>query len=374
MKTIHSMMLCTSRDLTRIFIVTFSWVFIQALFFLYSYFSTLEVIDSEEVASKFDFWPDFIHNLSLSIFGGLSGGIVLVFNRSVDSRGRSILQNVAHSGRLFLLFFLAFAALGLFIAGLIYFSFQAQWLSAIRTSFENMLGYITTPTFLVALLIWGFLVTVTQFMLEISDRFGKGTFWKYIRGKYDKPIEETRIFMFLDLKGSSAIAENMESGQYFEMLREIYRDITNPIILSFGEIYQYVGDEVVISWPLDAGIHKNNALKCFFRIEERITAMQSKYYEKYGVIPSFKAGMHVGKATLGEIGVIKKELVYSGDVLNTTARLQSLCNQYGVRILISSELMDLFKPGSNFTMKPIGEIELKGKSRKIHLTTIQEMV
>ena len=84
-------------------------------------------------------------------------------------------------------------------------------------------------------------------MLQVSDKFGPGILWKFITGKYYHPRQEERIFMFLDLKSSTTIAEKMNSKKFFELLKEIFSDITEPILNSQGEIYQYVGDEVIIT-------------------------------------------------------------------------------------------------------------------------------
>nr|WP_281503814.1 adenylate/guanylate cyclase domain-containing protein [Arenibacter sp. F26102] len=179
--------------------------------------------------------------------------------------------------------------------------------------------------------------------------------------------------MFLDLKGATSIAEKMDSTLFFAMLKEVYFDITKPIIESAGEIYQYVGDEVVITWPIEKGLKNNNCLASFFRIESKIQEKRLKYLKKYGVIPSFKAGMHLGKATVGEIGVVKKEIVYSGDVLNTTSRVQDLCNHFNVKLLISHTLLQLLQISGNYINIPMGEISLRGKENKIALSSIAKL-
>ncbi len=115
-------------------------------------------------------------------------------------------------------------------------------------------------------------------------------------------------------------------SNYFEMLKEYYADLSEPIIQYYGEIYQYVGDEIIISWGLKNGLKNNNCIQCFFAMKAAIRQQARKYREKFGLLPEFKAGFHLGKVTTGEIGVIKKEIVFTGDVLNTTARVQGLCN------------------------------------------------
>ncbi len=145
------------------------------------------------------------------------------------------------------------------------------------------------------------------------------------------------------MKSSTTIAENLGHVKYFEMLRAYYSDLSDPIIKYTGEIYQYVGDELVVSWKLKNGLQDNNCIECFFAMKAAIRKQTEKYNEKFGLLPEFKAGFHVGKVTTGEIGVIKKEIIFTGDVLNTAARIQGLCNLFEVDILISADLKKMLK-------------------------------
>jgi len=58
--------------------------------------------------------------------------------------------------------------------------------------------------------------------------------------------------MFVDLLSSTTIAEALGNEKYHNLLHDFYADITNPIIYNKGKIYQYVGDEVIVSWRLPA--------------------------------------------------------------------------------------------------------------------------
>jgi adenylate cyclase len=95
------------------------------------------------------------------------------------------------------------------------------------------------------------------------------------------------------------------------------------------------------------------------------------YNEKYGVVPEFKAGLHYGYVMAGEIGVVKREIAFSGDVLNTTSRIQSKCNELGVNILLSKFLLDkLNLRPDTFTPKLMGDIVLRGKEQSLSLYTV----
>jgi adenylate cyclase len=204
--------------------------------------------------------------------------------------------------------------------------------------------------------------------------FGPGVLWKLVTGKYYHPRDEERVFMFLDLRSSTEIAERIGHKRFFELLRELFQDVTKPVLDSSGDIYQYVGDEVVITWPVPRGIQDGNCIECFFRIERALAAKREEYVARFGVVPDFKAGVHVGAATVGEIGVVKKDIVYSGDVLNTTSRIQEECNRYGVNLLASSELLRRLALEPGYQAVPLGEIHLRGKSEALGLSEVRAVV
>ncbi|MES1215989.1 MAG: adenylate/guanylate cyclase domain-containing protein [Bacteroidota bacterium] len=213
-------------------------------------------------------------------------------------------------------------------------------------------------------------IIVSQFYTEVSENLGQGVLNNFLAGRYHTPTEEERIFMFLDMRSSTTIAENLGHVRYFEMLREYYSDLSGPIIKHSGEIYQYVGDEVIVSWKLKNGLQNNNCIQCFFAMKAAIKKQTKKYNEKFGLLPEFKAGFHYGKVTTGEIGVIKKDIIFTGDVLNTTARIQGLCNSFKVDLLISEDLVKKLNLDPEFQIITLGENELRGRDEKIKLFTI----
>ena len=198
------------------------------------------------------------------------------------------------------------------------------------TSIFDQQILVNTWEFLSSFMFWAFqlylaaMIGLTLFYSEVSENLGMNVLHNFLIGKYHKPIQEERIFMFLDMKSSTTIAEKIGHVKYFEMLREYYSDLADPIIQYSGEVYDYVGDEIIVSWKLNNGISDNNCLKCFFAMKQSINDHSGKYQSKFGILPAFKAGFHYGQVTTGEIGVLKKAIVFRGDVLNTTAHIQGL--------------------------------------------------
>ncbi|MBD0402961.1 adenylate/guanylate cyclase domain-containing protein [Flammeovirga sp. EKP202] len=216
-------------------------------------------------------------------------------------------------------------------------------------------------------------IVICLFYTEVSDNIGQEVLINFFLGKYHSPTEEHRVFMFLDMKDSTAIAERLGHTKYFDMLREYYADLSNSILNYSGHIYQYVGDEVVVTWTMENGLEKNNCLNCFYDMKKSLEEQAEKYQERFGVAPTFKAGIHLGKVTTGEIGVTKKDIIFSGDVLNTTARIQSLCNSYKTDLLISERLLEFLKVENYFTTTDIGTVELRGRNEKVNLFSVKQI-
>ncbi len=176
------------------------------------------------------------------------------------------------------------------------------------------------------------------------------------------------------MKSSTAIPEQLGDQRFFELLNDFYKDLSHAIVKHSGEIYQYVGDEVVISWSLPHGLHQTNCIDCFFEMRDDLTAKSEHYIERYGIVPKFKGGLHIGTVTTGEIGALKKEIIFTGDVLNTTARIQALCNEYKESLLVSSKLWKHLNAPNNYEAIPLGSVELKGKNQPIDLLAIRQKV
>lgn len=358
------------RKLRTVMIITLCWVLFTCISFISQYFYIYDLIKLKTLSGSLPFWPEFTGGLVVGILGGLAGGYLLVFKMGYRYRSRSFTFGIINAGLVFVLTYIALIVFGLFIIDFVYFSFKGGPSYALSMSVNNILFNILSPSFFVNVFLFGFLVSVTQFMLQVSDKFGPGILWKFLTGRYYNPRQEERIFMFLDLRSSTSIAEKMSSEKFFSLLKDVFQDVTDSILRSQGEIYQYVGDEVVITWPADTGLAGNNCLLCFFWIENALQEKKEYYMQQYDLLPSFKAGLHIGVATVGEIGVIKKDIVYSGDVLNTASRIQGECNHQNVNILLSSDLLDRMELNGKYQKIALGELALEGKKEKMALYSI----
>jgi adenylate cyclase len=214
---------------------------------------------------------------------------------------------------------------------------------------------------------------VFSFIKIAIERFGRGVFIKMLMGHYKNPQEEERIFMFLDLKDSTTIAEKLGYHKYSQFIQDCFIDLNEVVLDYSAEIYQYVGDEAVLSWTYKKGLENNNCIGVFFAFEEKRQARKAYYEAKYGVFPEFKAGLHGGKLMAAEVGFVKKELAYHGDVINTSARIQAQCNKYNVTLLISEKLLKDLHINIQSTANFLGNILLKGKQKEVKIHSITSL-
>ena len=208
------------------------------------------------------------------------------------------------------------------------------------------------------------------FFVQMNRMVGQDVLMKFLRGRYLRATEEDRVFMFLDLKASTTIAERLGS-RYYLLLNEFFHDISLPVMMTRAEIYQYVGDEVVLTWQLGAGLRDANCLRTYSLIQDAVAGRADEYMRRYGTVPEYKAGLHCGVVVSAQIGDIKREIVYNGDVVNTASRIQEQCGELGEDLVVSDDLMRLVEVPDGFKAEPLGHIDLKGKEQPVALWALR---
>lgn len=228
-----------------------------------------------------------------------------------------------------------------------------------------VMEYLNSPLFLRDFMFTFFFIILMLFIVQIILLIGKANFFRLLLGVYHKPREVTRIFMFVDLKDSTTLAEKLPNKTYSAFIKDYFYDISDAIMMYKGEIYQYAGDEIIVVWPVRGT--PSDSIRSFFKMMEIIERKRKYYLSTYGVVPEFKAGIHGGQVIVTSVGKQKKEIVYHGDVLNTTSRIEGKCNELNQVLLISEDMLNYFHPGTEFIVEEKGEIELRGKAHKLRL-------
>ena len=244
----------------------------------------------------------------------------------------------------------------------------------------GLLAYYTSPQyrdfvlggrFAVAILILTLASFAINLLRQLNRMLGPGTLMSLLLGRYHRPVAEDRIFMFLDLNNSTAIAAQLGPLRFNDFKNDFFHDIAEPVLSTRGRIYQYVGDEAVVTWTSERGLRQGNCLRCVFLVSERIHEQKARYLARYGIVPEFKAGLHGGPVVTAEIGDIKKDIVHSGDTVNTAARVEAQCRPLDRSVLVSESLLRRCEVPAELEVEDMGERELRGKVEALRLYSVR---
>lgn len=216
---------------------------------------------------------------------------------------------------------------------------------------------------------WVIFFLITFLALEINEKYSRGVFLDIMLGRYLQPREEQRIILFIDLSNSTPIAEKLGHKEYFEFIRDFIFCISAGIMEQDGRIYQYVGDEIVAWWPSNQK-NARKAVQSLITSRKILNSNTEIFKTRYDIVPGYKAGIHTGNIMVGQVGISKKELVMSGDTINTASRIRSACTDLNQKFLLSKE-MSVLVAMKDWQTESIGTVDLKGKNTDIELFALK---
>jgi adenylate cyclase len=359
----------TQIKLRQLSVITGAWLIVGFLIALYDHL-VLYTHNSLGPSGQYSFLFALALNSGSALIGSMLGGSLLVFFVNVRFADKSYGYTIMAVSISFVMVILIIVV----VLGVVSVPIRTGQPLSDPVSVEAFRSFLLDSSRTKNIMIWFIVVAITQLLLQINSKFGQGAFGNIILGKYNTPKEENRIFMFLDLNSSTAMAERLGDQKYHALLKDFFADITDPILENKGEVYQYVGDEVVISWKQEEGIRNSRCIRCFFDIKLCIDQVKDKYLRRYGLVPSFKAGLHCGKVMAGEVGIIKRDITYSGNVLNTTSRILSMCKEFNAELISSADLVARLSLPCHYVARPLGSIRLRGKEKEVMLSALQPVM
>jgi adenylate cyclase len=196
---------------------------------------------------------------------------------------------------------------------------------------------------------------------------GGGVLGGLLTGRYHHPRREDRIFLFADLQRSTGIAERLGELRYHAFLNRVFVDAARPVEEHNGLVYQYVGDQMVVTWPLERGVADWNCLHCARAINNTLLEARDRYENDFGATPRFRFAVHCGPVVAGELGGSRREIVFSGDTLNTAARIEAVAKQVEQEFVVSEEILRRAPLPDGLTAESLGVHRLPGKERPLEL-------
>jgi adenylate cyclase len=199
---------------------------------------------------------------------------------------------------------------------------------------------------------------------------GGGVLVGLLTGRYHRPRREERIFLFADLRRSTALAERLGELVYHSFLNRVFVDAAPPVERHDGLIHQYVGDQMVVTWPLERGLRDLSSVRCALEIGEALAEESEDYEREFGAAPRFRFAVHCGPVVAGEMGDLRREIVFSGDTLNTAARIEAVAKELGRDLVVSEDVLRQAPSPPDLDCESLGVHRLPGKERALELFSV----
>jgi adenylate cyclase len=213
-------------------------------------------------------------------------------------------------------------------------------------------------------------LVLANLVIGITNIIGPRAFRNFITGRYHSPVEENRFVLFVDIAGSTGLAERLGGVGIHRFLDRTFRLLTLAVVDYRGEVLGYVGDEVIVTWPERGGAVDCRPLRCFVAMRDELTAVKGQFEREFGAVPRIRGSLHFGPVIVGEIGDVKRAIVFNGDVMNTAARLEELSRNVDGGFLASRAAMERFATAPPFAVRDLGRLPIRGRADGIDVVGI----
>lgn len=203
-------------------------------------------------------------------------------------------------------------------------------------------------------------------LLRVIGFIGARNLFFLITGKYHRPVTENKAFLFLDIRGSTALVERLGPVQARFLIGKFFFDISKPITDNGGEIYRFTGDGVVATWDWNSSITGDQIINAIDSINIAVEEERRFYDTTFGQVPTFRIGVHSGEIITSEEGDTKRAIGYYGDTIHIAARLEQRAKELNVDCLLSENITSTLS-GSEERISLKGQELLRGLSKPIRI-------
>ena len=228
----------------------------------------------------------------------------------------------------------------------------------------------STRNFWIAIVYSVVFLFLANLVVGITNIVGGRAFLNLIIGRYHTPVEENRFVLFVDIAGSTGLAERLGGVGIHRLLDRTFRLLTLAVVDYHGEVLDYVGDEVIVTWRENSGAIDCRPLRCFMAMRDELARASGQLQREFGVVPRIRGSLHFGPVIVGEIGDIKRAIVFNGDVMNTAARLEELSRTVDGGFLASRAAMERFSSAPPFAVRDLGRLPIRGRADGIDVVGV----
>lgn len=210
-----------------------------------------------------------------------------------------------------------------------------------------------------------FVVAILMIMaIRIVGFIGGKNIGYLLIGKYHRPVWERKMFLFLDIKGSTNLVDSLGPEKSKFLFGKFMFDASEPITDSGGEIYRYQGDGFVATWDWKAALKPEGVFQAVDDLYALIARERPDYERIFGVCPDFRIGIHGGEIITSEEGDIRRNIGFYGDAINIAARMEAKAKEFEIDVVVTSEVAaEVGSMAGRLT--ELGRESVRGIDRKI---------
>jgi adenylate cyclase len=195
----------------------------------------------------------------------------------------------------------------------------------------------------------------------IANLIGPRALTNFVTGRYHHPSEENRFVLFVDIVGSTGLAERLGGIGIHRFLDRTFRLLTEAVVDYRGEVLGYVGDELIVTWPETSGATDARPLRCFLAMRQALVDAAPRFEQEFGAAPRIRGSLNFGPVIVGEIGDIKRAIVFNGDVMNTAARLEEQSRNVDGGFLAARAAVARLDAPLPVPLRDLGKLAIRGR-------------
>jgi adenylate cyclase len=215
-------------------------------------------------------------------------------------------------------------------------------------------------------------VLLINISIRIHSLVGARVLLNFLLGRYHRPLREQQVFMFVDFLDARGLSNRLGDIRAQSLISAVFFDIDGPIGELGGETHRYIGDELVVTWPFRRATDNARCVRCALSISALLRANSEHYRNVYGEAPRLRIALHGGPVVVSEIGDDRREIVYFGDTINTTARLRGLAKKIQRGLVISAALLEQMRLPDGARAEDMGAFELSGKAEATRVYAVHD--
>ena len=181
-------------------------------------------------------------------------------------------------------------------------------------------------------------------------------------------------FLFCDIRGFTPLSEKYQKNpaELTKVINKFLTPMTEIIMRNGGTIDKYMGDCIMAFWnaPIDTPKHKELAITSALEMMDKLDYLNNMngFGDQNKI--NIGIGINTGKCIVGNMGS-KQRFDYSviGDPVNLASRLEGVSKNYDATLVVGE---DTYRDISTlFNFKLLDEVQVKGKSNKVSIYTIE---